>query len=361
MDNLKKNSIILVRNREEEIKLNYTKIYDLSKIDTIENISFEEKRNLLITIKKILLSINEYILSSNILEIIKYILLSTVIFLSFIIIYCPFYRIYFLDSKKGINESSFFQKLYCYFFFEICEIIFRMIFNNIKKNKIKKIMISYANSIINRNKKDNDFNIYIDNNTFNIYIMRKTIFNNIFNNINNEEKKSFINNSKNNFYQYVINYPNVRYYNWDRKILNEKENEIADNIIKTIKLAEREHVKKYGYTVIIIWIIYFLSFNSLIKGEKLKCLFYRFIIFIFTKIFSYFMSNSFKNNLMEKEEILSKQYISHGYFIILSFTAIQIFKLNEGYANTTLNINEIYKNINKDIVNLNEKIVENKY
>ena len=95
MDNLKKNSIILVRNREEEIKLNYTKIYDLSKIDTIENISFEEKRNLLITIKKILLSINEYILSSNILEIIKYILLSTVIFLSFIIIYCPFYRIYF--------------------------------------------------------------------------------------------------------------------------------------------------------------------------------------------------------------------------------------------------------------------------
>ena len=355
---LKRNSIILLRNREEEINLNYTKIYDLSKIDTIENISFQEKRNLLISIKKILLSINEYILSSNILEIIRYILLSTIIFLVFVIIYCPIYKIYFLNPEKDLNESSFFQKLYCYFFLEICEVIFRIVFNHKKTNRVKKVMSYYAKSIINKNE-DNNFNIYIDNNNFNIYIVRKNIFNNIFNKINNKkEKKSLLNDSKNNFYQYVINYPNVRYYKWDRKILNQKENEIDDNIIQTIKIIEKEHVKKFGFTVIVVWILYILSFNDLIKGKKLNSLFFRFIIFIFTKVVSYIMSFNFKNSLIEKEEMLSKQYIPHGYFVVLNFTVIQIFKLNEGYVDTTLNINEIYKNINKDIVNLNEKIIE---
>ena len=358
MEYLRRNSTVLLRNREEEINMNYTKIYDLSKIDTIENISFEEKRNLLISIKKILLSINDYILSNNILEIIRYILLSSAIFLLYIIVYCPVYRAYFLNSEKDFNESSFFQKFYCYFLFEICEVIFRMIFNALKTYRVKKIMLFYAKSVINKNE-DNNFNIYIDKN-FNIYIIRKNIFNNLFKNIKtNEEKKSLLNNSKNNFYQYVINYPNVRYYTWDRKILNEKENEIADNIIQTIKLAEKEHVKKFGFTVIIVWIFYFLSFNDLIKGNKLKSLFYRFTMFVFTKIVSLIMSYHFKNSLIEREEALSKQYIPHGYFVILSFTVIQIFKLNDGYVDTTLNINEIYKNINKDIVSLNEKILEN--
>ena len=359
MDNLRKNSIILRRNREEESNHNYTKIYDLSKIDNIENINFDEKKNLLIAIKKILLSTNEYILSNNIVEIARYILLSIAIFLSFIILYCPFYKSYFLHAEKennSINESSFFQKLYCYFFFEIIEIFFRIIFNNIKTKRVKKVMKAYANNIIYQLQKDINFNLYIDNN-FNIYIIRKSIFNNSVK-INEEKKKPLLNLEQNNFFQYVINYPNVRYYNWDRKILNEKENEIANKILQTIKLAEKEHVKKFGFSLILVWIFYFLSFNCLIKGKKIKSLFFRLINFVFTKIISLYMSHSFKNNLMEKEENLSKEFINQGYFILLSFTVIQIFKLNNGYVDNTLNINEIYKIINKDVVNFNEKILE---
>jgi hypothetical protein len=44
LENLKNSSIYLKRNREEEIRRNYTKIYDLSKINKFENISFEEKK-----------------------------------------------------------------------------------------------------------------------------------------------------------------------------------------------------------------------------------------------------------------------------------------------------------------------------
>ena len=357
MDELKKNRIVLRRNREEEINNNYTKIYDLSKIDEIENISFEDKRNLLITIKKILLCTNEYIISNNILEIIRYIILSFIIFILFIILFCPIYKSYFYFSDKQIdssNESSFFQKFYCYFLFEFLEIIFRIVFNNIKKRKIKKIMKNYAQSIIKESQKDNNFYLYFDDNNYNIFIIKKIFFSISF---KVKEKISFYNETKNNFYQYVINYPNVRYYNWDKKILNEKENEIANNIIQTIKLAEKEHVKKFGFTVFIVWILYFLSFKSLIKGKKLESLYYRFIIFIFTKIVSLIMSYNYKNNLEEKEEILSKQYIPNGYFIVLSFTVIQIFKLKNDYVDNSLNINELYKNIKKDIFLLNEKIV----
>ena len=361
LENLKNSSIYLKRNREEEIRRNYTKIYDLSKLNKFENISFEEKKNLLITIKKILLSTNDYILSSNTLEILKYFLVSITIFILFIIIYCPLYRGYYLSPEKQTfntyEESTFFQKLYCYFFFEFIEVIFRIILNAYKTKKVKKVMRGYAKSIIDQSQIENNYHLYINDFNFDLYIFKKSFFKSIYK--FNEENKSFLNNTKNNFYQYVINYPNVRYYDWDRKILNEKENEIADNIIQTIKLAEKEHVKKYGVSVFIVWIFYFLSFNNLIKGQKLISLLFRLINFIFTKIVSIFLSNTFKGSLLEKQEILSRQYIQNGYFIVLNFCTIQIFKLKDDYIDNTLNINEIYKNINKDVVNLNEKIIEN--
>ena len=350
------NSIILKRNRENEMNFNYSKIYDLAQIDQIENITFEEKKNLLIDIKKILLITNEYIVSGNILEILKYLILSIIIFVLFLLFYCPIYKSFFLASDVSINESSFLEKLFCYFFFEILEITFRIVYNNIKEKKVRKIMKIYAQNIVNQKQNESNFNIFIDNN-FNILIRRKSDFKNISN--IKEEKQSFLNNPRNMFYQYVINYPNVRYYNWNRQILNEKENEIADNIIQIIKLTEKEYVKKYGISVFIVWAFYILSFNNLIRGTKFKSLFYRFGMFIFTKIVSLFMSNNFKNCLKEKEELLSKQYIPNGYFIILSYFVIQIFKLKEEYVDNTLNINENFKNLYKTIINLNEKIIEN--
>ena len=56
--------------------------------------------------------------------------------------------------------------------------------------------------------------------------------------------------------------------------------------------------------------------------------------------------------------MLSKQYLMHGYFIVLSFSVIQIFKLNDEYIDKTLNVDEIYKYIHKDVFDLNEKILE---
>ena len=103
-------SIVLKRNRENEINLNYSKIYDLSRIDEIENITFEEKKDLLIDIKKILLITNEYILSSNVLEIAKYLILSFIIFILFLIFYCPVYKSFFYHQaiKKYLLKNLLF-------------------------------------------------------------------------------------------------------------------------------------------------------------------------------------------------------------------------------------------------------------
>ena len=71
------------------------------------------------------------------------------------------------------------------------------------------------------NKIRNEFNIDIDENNFDLIINYKKA-RNIKNNSDNIEPQDF---------QYVICYPNVRYYDWDDNILNEKEKELSKIII----------------------------------------------------------------------------------------------------------------------------------
>ena len=63
----------------------------------------------------------------------------------------------------------------------------------------------------------------------------------------------------------MINYPNNRYFIWDRKILNEKENEIANDIINEIKSEDNEVFLKYSFRFIIDIILFILSYNNLIE------------------------------------------------------------------------------------------------
>ena len=100
------NSCILMKNNEEEQKLNYTKIYDLSLIDKIENITQEEKNFLFSMIKKVLLSTNNYILSFNNKAVRTYFNLTMIIFLLFNFIYCPIYRYFFIFGENSFEEPS---------------------------------------------------------------------------------------------------------------------------------------------------------------------------------------------------------------------------------------------------------------
>jgi len=352
-----KNSIQLERNYEEEENLNYKKVYDLSKIDTFKGISLDDKTNLLTTIKKILLSTNDYIFHANVLDITKYTLMSGVIFILFLVIYGPFYKCVILSEEEALNlnEPSIFKKLCCYSFFEIAEIIFRMVFNYLKTKRVKKLMKIYAEIIIKKNEEQSDYLINIKDSNFDLCIIKKEYLKDL---MNWESKDlAILKGIDLNFFQYVINYPNSRYYKWDRKILNVKENEIANDIIKAIEVTEYEQVRQFGFSIIIMWVFYFFSFNHLIKGNYLMSLFYKFLIFILTKVFSYFMSKSYKDGLIKCEKELNGKYLPNGYFIILHICAIQIFKLDEEHIDKSLEIDEKSKNIYDQINNLNDKIL----
>ena len=141
-DNLLNDTIILERNIKEERNCNYTKIYDLSKIDSREDLSFEEKRNILIAIKKILLSTNLFFYEDIHSEITIYIITKIILFLFFIFIYCPLYKLYFYpseDQRNSLNECSFWQKLLVFMVFYGMDSP-----KTSKENELMKIMNFYA-------------------------------------------------------------------------------------------------------------------------------------------------------------------------------------------------------------------------
>lgn len=345
--------IVLERNSNEEINLNYKKIYDLSKLDLIEKITQEEKLNLLITIKKLLLCTNDYLDTSNTLDLIRYTILTFVIFILYHILYDPIYKIYFLTEEQtnALPEFTLYQRIKYYYAIELLEVVFRLAFNSRKKKKVRKLMLYYGRNELN--KIMNNFVLDIDYNNFNLSIMRAPKNNFDY----NEKIKHFYQNESNSFFQYVINYPNVRYYKWDKKILSEKEVEITDILVRCIKDSENWLVKKFSFTVIIVWIFYLISFRFFCLVKVYIFLFFRFCIFAFTKFMSIYMSKVLKNDFEKKEKELNKTFLLNDYFVLISGTVIHIFKMKENYVDKSLNMEEIYKKLSKEILSLNEKIL----
>ena len=335
--------LILKRNNESERELNYKKIYDLSKIDKIPGINPEKKFELLLSIKKILLCTNKYIDICNAKELSHYIIVSFAIFLVYITILSPFYEIIILSEEriKRIGNYTFKNKLWYYMLGQMLEIIFRIFFNYLRHRKTRKIMTYYAENELNKIR--NEFNIDIDENNFDLYINYK------------KAKFRYISDSYEKDFQYVICYPNVRYYDWDENILNENEKNISKIIKVNIKHSEDEFIIKNFIHSIVILLLY-LAFFFFLTVKNLKIFFSLiFIFFAYTKIVSYFLSNEFKKILIEKEKNLNFIFIDKGYLIILSSAVIHIFKLNPIEYYKGKNFNEIYMSFFEKVVQLNNK------
>ena len=341
--------IILKGNDEEEKNLNYKKIYDLSKIDMLRDITPANKLNLLITIKKLILCTNKYIDICNSKEIIKYCIMSAIIFFIYIFFFSPLIKIYFLTEEQS-HKLEYFDittKLYYYTISQMFEIIFRLLFNYFRKKKSLKIFLYFARNELYKIKKD--FIIEIDDN-FDLIINKNNNNKIIYN-------KEFEENDDNNFFQYVICYPNVRYYDWDTKILNEKEKVISNLIKKNIQNIEDNFLLRYGFLAIIIFCLYIISFYFLTKANVKVFFIFSFILFLFTKIMSIILTFEMKKSIVSNEELVNKFYISkrYGYFVNFSTCMIEIFKLNNKYEINDINANEIYNILSKQVNHLNKK------
>ena len=276
--------------------------------------------------------------------------MSAIIFFIYIFFFSPLIKIYFLTEEQS-HKLEYFDittKLYYYTISQLIEIIFRLLFNYFRKKKTLNIFLFFARNELYKIKKD--FTIEIDYN-FNLTI---NINNNNKNNIYNKE---FEENEDNNFFQYVICYPNVRYYDWDTNILNEKEKVISNLIKKNIENIEDHFLLRYGFSAIIIFCLYILSFYCLTKANVKMFFIWSFILFFFTKIISIILSLEMKKSIVSNEELVNKFYISKGYGYIVSFSTcmIEIFKLNSKYGSNDININEVYNILSKKVNHLNNK------
>ena len=197
------------------------------------------------------------------------------------------------------------------------------------------------------NKIRNEFNIEINEDNFDIIINYKKARhrNNNDNNDDNNEQD----------FQYVICYPNVRYYDWDESILNEKEKELAESIKRGIKISEENFILKNSIHSIIIFVLYLAIFFFL--TVRILIMYYLLVIifFSYTKIISFYLSNEYKKILRGHEIYLNSTNVNVGYLIILSSSIIHLFKLNPNEYYKGKNFYEIYKSFLEKTEKLNNK------
>ena len=337
--------LILKRNDESEKDFKYKKIYDLSKIDEIPFINPANKYSLLFSIKKILLCTNKYINICNKNELRQYIFVSMGIFMLYISIVSPFYEIIILSEErmKKIGNYNVINKLWHFWIGQIFEILFRILFNYLRKRKTKKLMLYYAENELNKIR--DEFNIDIKENNFDIVIKYKK---GKYNSDSLDYERDF---------QYVICYPNVRYYNWDENILNEKEKQIIQQLKLDIKIYENSFLLKNYFHSIVLLVLYLFIFFFLTNKNLILYYIFIFIFFSYTKIVSFFLSSKYKEILiyLEKYTNFAKNLIQDGYLLILNSSVIHIFKLNPIEYYQGKNIADIYINFSKNVENLNNK------
>ena len=216
-----------------------------------------------------------------------------------------------------------------------------------KQKKINKYMVKYTQCAI---ESENDimkskFKCLIsEDGNFSIKI------NSVKNNNNNAPIKSVSYKNK-YFFEYVINFPNVRFASnyLYKKVLLPKEKEIINYIMELSNLIEFKYKKKLlNFLFMIIAILLSIPIVKYFSPEK------RLDILNYFGIFSlclYVQINIIFDNKEEQIKsvlLLNNKYINDGYYIYINNHIISLFYLKEEYRNIA--------SINK-VKELNEKFL----
>ena len=353
-DQKNKNKILLLRNPVKEIESDYSQIYELSKIDTISNITSKEKASLLSIIKNIILCTNQYVESENIYKITEYIFYSQKIFLAYFIFTFVYKK--FIYTKEELNLLPNKSIIYKFLYFNIItvfELIFILIFNFFKKKHIKIVMCNFAMNEMAKIQDQFIFLMIFDK--FDLIIQRaisekKKIFRKI-----NQLFEKFENMCY--FFKYVIIYPNINFYKWGLNNLTETEKDIIYDL--NFKDLLMHYNKVDYYFSFIICVIYIVSFEYLLEHKIEQFLINRSIIFFIQNWYNYLRNDDLLRSLLKKEKLINKKYyLNGGYFIFIDSNIIEIFKLNDNYLKTVNNRNaeENITKLRNHIINLHEKV-----
>lgn len=332
--------LVLKRNDDEEKRKNYKKIYDLSLIDSIKNITPDEKLLLLSTIKKILLCTNKYIDSYNKRYLLDVVTQLGFYFLVYLIIFLPIFRFIIMTEEQIEYTKGFtiYKKFRMFIGSHIIVIILKILDLTPTRLKYKKLNLYFARHEINKIK--NIFNITIDDKTFDLKIKR-----------NNQIIEP---NSEDEFYQYVICYPKY-FYDIDPNIINPKEMAMLE-LTKVTEKKVLDTIFIMKYSEILFFIGEVISFYYL---SLARIMMYNIILII------NFLINSgidFYYNIKSHERVKIIQYMilrrlfKDGYFINMGDEIIEIFKLNKKYEEEGEEAETNYLNIYKKIEAMHDKV-----
>ena len=309
--------LILKRNDEEEKRNNYKKIYNLSLIDSIKNITQDEKMILLSTIKKILLCTNKYIDEFNKNYLLEFVELVGIYFFLYLIIFLPIIRFIIMTEEQVLftKEFTLYKKFKIFVRTHLMILIVKIFELYYSKTKFKKFSLYYARNELKKIK--NIFIISIDDKSFDLKIKRN-------NQVNENES-----NSKDDFYQYVICYP--KYFdNIDTNIITPFENALfyITKVAET-KIFEINLLEKYKRSIILIFEI--ISFYYLTLARIKMYYIIIVILSIIDDLIGCHYNIKRHENSKAMEYLIFRKHMKSGYFINMCDDIIEIFKLNKNY------------------------------
>ena len=323
----------------------YIHIYDTKALYLLKN---QYRKNILRIIKKSILGTNFIYWYSKHSEFISAILNFIIINTCFVI----FPQLFFhsvnieqiIDDMQNQQESEESTKNISFFSKKSTDFIFRLFISNIinmiilavitikykyKQTKINKYMEKYTQCSISpeNNLIKDKFNCIISNDgKFNIEI-------NLINNKNNYSINTY--NNK-HFFEYVINFPNVRFVSnyLYKKVFLPKEKEIINKIVAISNEIEFKYKKKLiSFLLIIITILLCIPLIKYVSAEKRLDILNYFGIFALSLFVqrNIFLNN--KNEQIKNISLLNNEYINDGYFIYINNDIISLFFLKEEYRN----------------------------
>lgn len=329
-------SYITLKRTDNSIKQNsYINVY---KTEDLYKINSKLRKILLRVVKKSILGTNFIYYYSNQALFVTTIFNIIIMNLNFLITPKIFYQsrqysLYFDDNKeqKQENNNNREYSIFRFIILNLTDILFLLVlFLNYKyhQNKINNYMKKYTQYAIEEENEQlkNDFICQISkDNIFSIEIYSK-----------NKKKKKYKINEK-HFFEYVINFPNVKFlgYYYYKKVLLQKEKEIINNIINISNEINNKYRKKIlNFIVIIVLILIYIPLTKKFSKDEKAIDIINYVGMLFLIIFVD-RDNFFKNKSeqIEKISLLNNDYINDGYFIYIDNNIISIFFLKEKYRN----------------------------
>ena len=344
---------ILIESKAKRTKNELLISYDTASIEKlIEN--EEEKTNLLKLIKNILLSCNFSYL--------KYFKKKMSNYLSSLLFYNIFYFILiklffdFLTKKKNKEEkeeleASLYKKLLLFNIPELLLIFFYHRKNFLINNNSISSLFTYLNEkisyIFNKDNKNN-YLCKVNQENYNITLIKKkekakTEENNLYK--NNEEYLS-----KETFFDSVISYANAEFGDFDFNNLENKEEEMFQDIFELINNIEKKIKSDNSFIRAIGTFVRNLSFTNSTKFDIRYALGLKVLAFIINEI--YLNNNVCKTQreklIEEKTKEFNQKNMVNGYFLAINESIILLFRIKDNYKN----FDESYSILYTDAQNL---------